>query len=342
MSIKQAALRLASQKEKVQTSDVLKILPEKVSRQYLTRMLKELVKDGKLVRFGGGAGTFYTLPENVMSLNNRLTKKLKNENLKEHDIFFDFEKKLNLKATLKENIYSIFTYAFSEMLNNAIEHSISTEIKITYFDNKRELAFEIRDYGIGAFRNVKTKHKLESEIEAIQDILKGKTTTNPEAHSGQGIFFTSKAADLFILESYGYRLRVDNKIEDVFIEELMPKVKGTKVFFSIKTDSNRHLSDVFKEFQTDPEGYDFDKTKILVKLYTMGTIYISRSQARRLLVGLDKYKEVVLDFDSVPTIGQAFADEIFRVFQNRYPDIKIRPINMGETVEFMIKRVDLI
>jgi len=39
-------------------------------------------------------------------------------------------------------------------------------------------------------------------------------------------------------------------------------------------------------------------------------------------------------------VGQAFADEIFRVFQNRHPEIEIKPLNMVEPVEFMIKKVE--
>jgi len=56
--------------------------------------------------------------------------------------------------------------------------------------------------------------------------------------------------------------------------------------------------------------------------------------------GLDKFKTIVLDFDKVTTVGQAFADEIFRVFQERHPAINIVPINMVEPVRFMIERVE--
>ena len=168
--------------------------------------------------------------------------------------------------------------------------------------------------------------------------MKGKTTTQPKAHSGEGIFFTSKIGDLFTLESFGYRLRIDNDLDDFFIEKVKPMKKGTKVCFSISLNSKRHLNDIFKEFQTNPEEPAFDKTKITVRLYTMGTIYISRSQARRILSGLTKYKEVILDFNKVPTVGQAFADEIFRVFKQNHPEVLIKPINMAEPVKFMIDR----
>jgi hypothetical protein len=57
------------------------------------------------------------------------------------------------------------------------------------------------------------------------------------------------------------------------------------------------------------------------------------------LNGLDKFKNIVLDFDKVPTAGQGFADEIFRVFQSKHPDIVISSINTNEAVQFMIDRV---
>jgi hypothetical protein len=66
--------------------------------------------------------------------------------------------------------------------------------------------------------------------------------------------------------------------------------------------------------------------------------YVSRSQVREILSGLEKFKIIVFDFDKVPLIGQAFADEIFRVFHNRHPQIKLEAINMNDAVKFMVER----
>src|SRR3546814_7509415 len=96
------------------------------------------------------------------------------------------------------------------------------------------------------FRNVMKQRGIDSELEARQDLLKGKTTTVPKAHSGEGIFFTSKVADEFILESFGYVLRVDNRIDDVFIERGSAK-RGTRVSFLISERSTRRLDQVFKQ-----------------------------------------------------------------------------------------------
>ena len=86
----------------------------------------------------------------------------------------------------------------------------------------------------------------------------------------------------------------------------------------------------------------FNKTEITVHLAQeyLDFPMVSRSLARRILSNIEKFKIVFLDFNGVKTIGQAFADEIFRVFRNKHREITILPINMNEEVKFMIKRVD--
>jgi len=47
----------------------------------------------------------------------------------------------------------------------------------------------------------------------------------------------------------------------------------------------------------------------------------------------------MLDFRDVPRIGQAFADEIFRVFRRERPDVNITPIRTSQQVTEMIEHV---
>ena len=54
--------------------------------------------------------------------------------------------------------------------------------------------------------------------------------------------------------------------------------------------------------------------------------------------GLEKFKHVTLDFRGVKTVGQGFADEVFRVWQKNHPSITIEPKNMNDNVRFMTKR----
>lgn len=339
MDIRNEILTFAQKHRKFNVSDFLRAINNKISRQYASKTISELVGEKKLMRAGQTNRTIYSLPENVIALGNVATIKLRNENLKEHEVL----EKISLKAPfilrLKDNIRSIFDYAFSEMLNNAIEHSKSKYIEVEVSKKDRLLTFVVRDFGIGVFRNVMNQRKLASELEAMQDLLKGKITTAPKAHSGEGIFFTSKVASVFTLDSFGYELTTDNLKKDIFFGRTEKVTRGTRVVFSVALNSSKHLIDIFGKFQGGGGDFGFDKTEIQIKLYTSGTVHISRSQARRILSGLEKFKTIILDFDKVPIVGQAFADEIFRVFANKHPEITITPINMNDAVEFMVKRV---
>lgn len=342
MPTQQKILLLATQKGKVTVADLAKHFS--VSRQYIHRLIQGLVDTGELVKLGKARASFYvpqkeTLQHTTTSAP-RYTKIFKNIALEEHVILSNIEQTFSLIKKLPENISSLFTFGFSEMLNNAIEHSRSKTISIDISLENKILNFSIKDNGIGVFRNIMQKHKLKSEFEAMQDLLKGKMTTMPKSHSGEGIFFTSKAADLFILDSFGYQLIIDNHLPDVFMHQTNKIIKGTLVTFNLNLASNKQLSDIFSQYTNIGEESDFgfDKTEVRVKLYTLGGVHISRSQARRILVGLEKFNVILFDFDKVPMVGQAFADEIFRVFHDKYPQIQLVPEKMNPNVKFMIER----
>lgn len=92
---------------------------------------------------------------------------------------------------------------------------------------------------------------------------------------------------------------------------------------------------IFDEYTTD---LAFDRTRTVVRLFAIGTTFVSRSEAKRLLHGLERFREVVLDFGGVGAIGQGFADEVFRVWARAHPDTRLRPVDMIEPVEFMVRR----
>jgi len=334
----QQILNTITRLKKASVGEIVDNLLQKRTRQWVSTTLTILTQKGKLLRAKLGRNVWYVLPENKHLLARRTSKTLVNHLLQEDKVLEEIKSESPFLQDIKENIDSILYYAFTEMLNNAIEHSGSKTIKVSFEDSGDKIAFEVLDKGIGVYRNIQQKKQLDSELQAIQELLKGKTTTLPHSHTGEGIFFTSKIASIYELDSFQYRLRVDNQIKDIFVEEIV-NYEGTRVRFQIEKSSNRHLNDVFQEYQSEPGAYSFDKTKVHVKLYIAGTVYVSRSQARRLMANLDKFKAIILDFEGIKTVGQAFADEIFRVFISKHPQIQIQPINMNETVEFMIQRV---
>ncbi len=317
-----------------------KVLAEKagVSRQQASKVIRNLKERGEVIRVGSGPETTYVLPNSEKFDDRIFEKEFSIKGLQEDKVVAQAKLSNAFIKRLPENTESIFDYAFSEMINNAIDHSQSETVRVEAGKEKDFLTFTVRDFGVGVFKNIMNKKNLDSQTEAIQDLLKGKTTTMPEAHSGEGIFFTSKVADLFILESFDYRLQVDNLIGDVFVAENEDKLEGTKVVFRIKRNTEKRLKEVFKSYQAVETEYGFDKTEIIVKLFESDVEYVSRSQARRVLAGLDKFKKIILDFRDVSGIGQGFADEIFRVFKNKHSDIEIETENTNKAIEMMIER----
>jgi anti-sigma regulatory factor (Ser/Thr protein kinase) len=238
-------------------------------------------------------------------------------------------------ATLPKGPRAVLQYALTELVNNVIDHSGAPEVHVGISQKGESVELEVRDEGVGAFNHVRYRLGLASELEALQELSKGKTTTMPERHTGEGIFFTSKAATLFEIESGSLRWKVDNRIGDMAVGSLDPRVVGTTVRVLIDKTLDRELSDVFAEYTVD---FVFNKTRTVVRLFAIGAEFVSRSQAKRLLRGLDKFREVVLDFIGVDLIGQGFADEVFRVWAKDHPEVTLIPTDMSDPVAFMVER----
>jgi hypothetical protein len=122
-------------------------------------------------------------------------------------------------------------------------------------------------------------------------------------------------------------------------EQPRDEVNGTLVEMMMRNDSETRLKDIFDQYSSGEDDYGFDKTVVPVKLMQYGDDQlVSRSQAKRLMSRFDRFKTVVLDFQDVPSIGQAFADEVFRVFQAEHPEIEIVAIRANEEVTRMMNR----
>ena len=113
--------------------------------------------------------------------------------------------------------------------------------------------------------------------------------------------------------------------------------QGTLIVMKLQNHSLRNEQEVFERFADEDHG--FSKTVVPVRLAQYGDERLmSRSQAKRLLARFDRFKTVVLDFKGVESIGQAFADEVFRVFSLHYPEVLLMEINTGTSVQRMISR----
>jgi anti-sigma regulatory factor (Ser/Thr protein kinase) len=304
-----------------------------VTRTTVHRHLNYLIKNDKIEKSGKTNTTRYFLKS---SFNKQLSYKI-NLQLSEADIWLE---EFNTQALkLKPNVQEICYYGFTEIVNNAKDHSEGTIVDIVSEIKDNIFIITIADNGIGIFKKIKDAFNLSDERESILQLSKGKLTTAKEHHSGEGIFFTSRAFDSFSIMANGLFYMRDNSQEDWFIEEgKKSENKSTVVKLQINLNSTRIIREVFKEFE-NPETSAFDRTYIVVKLsLSKEDYFVSRSQAKRILTGIEKFNYVTLDFKDIKSVGQAFVDEVFRVFKNRYPEIQITTINTNDNIDFMIKR----
>lgn len=241
-------------------------------------------------------------------------------------------------GTLPDNVLAIWQYGFTEMFNNVIDHSGAHLVSLALTKTASRTRLHVYDDGVGIFKKIQAALGLEDERHAVLELAKGKFTTDPTHHSGEGIFFTSRMFDQFSISSGSVFFAHDFGDKEDWILEGDSAAGGTLVRMELDNHTSRTVKKVFDQFTTE-DHYGFTKTVVPVDLMRYGDDnLVSRSQARRLLTRFDRFKVVVLDFSGVETIGQAFADEVFRVFARQHPDIEIAPINATPEVRQMITR----
>ena len=302
------------------------------SRQVVHYHLKKMEKEGLISSTGTTRNKrFFVKPVHEIGFELDIIS-----GLEEHKVWKERIEPL-LKG-YKSNVVSISNYGFTEMFNNVIDHSEGSSVllSIKVFPNKIEMM--VHDNGVGIFNKIAREFHLDDQRHAILELSKGKLTTDPKRHSGEGIFFSSRMFDEFAILSGKFYFSSSAGID--WLHDREKETAGTAVFMTLNTNTSRTMKEVFDRFATG-EDYGFTKTHIPVSLLKYGEEnLVSRSQAKRLLAGLQKFKEVILDFKGVKSVGQAFADEIFRVFRNEHPDIKLIPVNTVDEVKKMITRAE--
>ncbi len=246
----------------------------------------------------------------------------------------------HLLGELPNNLIDIWHYGFTEILNNAVDHSSGQYVSVQVKKTATVTETIVYDDGEGIFKKIQRELDLHDEQHAVLELAKGKLTTDPEHHTGEGIFFASRMFDDFgILSGNVYFSHTHDEVEDWILENQRFQ-SGTGVFMKLHNSSSRTTKQTFDSFTSD-EDYGFTKTVIPVRLAQYGDEkLISRSQAKRLLARVDNFKVVIFDFDGVAVIGPAFADEVFRVFRHQHRDIEMVEINANKNVELMIRRTE--
>ncbi len=302
-----------------------------LSRQVANGYLQALLREGLVDAEGTTRARYYTL-KSLAEVGRRYPRAGLQEDLVWRELIAP------VLAKLPDNVRNIWYYASTEMINNAIDHSGSEEVQVGIRQNPLSTEVLIADEGEGIFVKIQRALELHDPRESILELAKGKLTTAPENHTGEGIFFTSRALDSFEIESHHLRFIHGQRGDDAIVQQPLD-TQGTQVRMRLANDSPRIMREVFDAF-TSSEEYTFDKTVVPLHLAQYeGEKLVSRSQAKRVAQRFERFKRVELDFAGVSEIGQAFADELFRVFARAHPEIRITPINTEPAVAQMIRRV---
>lgn len=315
-------------------ADIAKQVCQKfgISRQAANKHLQHLVEEKILTISGNTRGRVYKLAP-IISFHKSYVL---DPNLKEDVVWLREVKPL--LGVMPKNVLNIWHYCFTEMLNNAIDHSEGGLVEIEVTKTAISTEILIQDNGVGIFKKIQEELNLADERHAVLELAKGKFTTDPNNHSGEGIFFSSRACDDYtILSGDIYFNHEFGKKED-WIINVGEKLSGTAVFMKLHNHTSRTLKKIFDDYSSG-EDYGFNKTVVPVEMAQYGDdALISRSQAKRVLNRVDRFKTVIFDFEGVDSIGQAFADEVFRVFADQHPDITIEYIKANPDVRKMITR----
>lgn len=303
-----------------------------ISRQAVVARVRTLIADGRLLKSGSGTRPIYALgPRRVLSRRYPLAQ-LAEDVIWRNDV-------APLLAGVAANVLDICHYGLTEMMNNAIDHSAGQWLMLDALVDENQVALIVSDDGVGIFRKIARHLDLADERLALLELAKGKLTTDPDRHTGEGVFFTSRAFDRFAIRSGGLSFSHAAVDQDDVLRDHDHEQAGTRVSMMISRDAVRTLRSVFERYSSGPDEYRFERTVVPVRLARIGAEnLVSRSQAKRLLQRVDRFRRVVLDFTDVALIGQGFADEVFRVFTNAHPEVELSAINAVPDVRAMITR----
>lgn len=315
-------------------SDVSKLAAERfgITRQAVSKHLRRLVSEGFLTESGNTRSRTWKLaPLSTWRRAYTIASNLAEDVVWTNDV-------RPALGQLPGNVMDIWQHAFTEMFNNAIDHSAGHSITVSILKTAASTEMSIADDGVGIFRKIQSELGLMDERHAILELSKGKLTTDPKRHTGEGIFFTSRMLDSFEILSGGSFFSHEYGNPEDWLLESSRDHAGTAVFMRLHNHTSRTTRKVFDAFVSGEE-FDFSKTVVPVHLARYGNDrLISRSQAKRVLARVDLFRTVVFDFKGVDSIGQAFADEIFRVFANEHPGIALHSIHASAEVRRMIER----
>src|SRR6266540_5377373 len=113
-----------------------------ITRQAAHYHLSHMVEAGELFLRGAGRGAHYVVAT-------AFARTYPTAGLQEDAVWREVVAATPELESLPVNVRSILAYAFTEMMNNAIDHSRGENADVRFWISREAIAFEILDDGIG-------------------------------------------------------------------------------------------------------------------------------------------------------------------------------------------------
>lgn len=236
-------------------------------------------------------------------------------------------------------------HAFTELVNNAVEHSGGTQVTVSMRQTPAQLQLLVSDDGCGLFRQIEERFHITEPAVAMLELAKGRLTSQPQRHCGLGLLVTSQLADVFDVRAnaQGYQRRAWSEApwHPMSLPAALAERPGTSVYLAIALDTGRTLEAVQRALSADARSFAFDRTHVPLNLITgpAQSVLASRADARRVAARLAGFRRAEIDFTGLGEIGHAFAHELFDVYRRENPQVEIVAVGATPLVAEMLGAV---
>jgi anti-sigma regulatory factor (Ser/Thr protein kinase) len=230
-------------------------------------------------------------------------------------------------------------HAFTELLNNAVDHSGGSRVTVSMRQTPLQLQLLVSDDGCGLFERIAQSFQIDEPQLAMFELSKGKLTSQPDRHAGHGLFFSSRLADVFDINANSAGFQRSAWGDTPWRAKKPAPHSGTSIYLGIALDTSRTLDSVLRAHSVDRAGYGFTRTEVALKLLEGGQMLMSRADARRVASRLQQFGAAELDFSGITAVGHGFADELFRVFPQQHPGVRLQGKKMAPDVGAMVASV---
>lgn len=239
---------------------------------------------------------------------------------------------------LPRHVERMIRHGFTELLNNAIDHSGGSSVTVSLRQTPSHVQLLVSDDGCGVFDKICTAFDIADAQHAMLELSKGRLTSQPQAHTGRGLFFSSQLADVF--DIHANNTAFQRRAWDGAGWQAgrpLPR-QGSSIYMAIALDSTRTLDQVLQAWSTDGSGIEFDRTTVHLRLLAgPGQALDSRAQARRVAARLPSFKRAEISFEGVDDVGHGFTDELFRVFARARPEVELVPTHMTPRIAALVQ-----